>query len=112
VRLVRHIFLSSHLINLLACGFSTEIQRIFKKCIIWWHFPILELKNSTYPRETESGELMLSDLSSLGLKNKPASGRTKLRLEGLRRLCVGARRAVPFGQHLKLNQVGQALPYV
>ena len=33
--LVGHIFLSSHSVNGLACGFLSEIPRIFKKCIIW-----------------------------------------------------------------------------
>jgi len=46
-----HIFLSINLVNGLACGFFGEIPEIFKKCVIWLHFPILELKtprNLTY----------------------------------------------------------------
>ena len=53
VRLVRHIFLSSHIVNGLACGFLGEIRWTFKKCIIWEHFPILELKKTdTYAKRS------------------------------------------------------------
>jgi len=44
MRPMGRIFLSTNLVNVLACGYSSEIQRIFKKCVIWLHFPILELK--------------------------------------------------------------------
>ena len=43
-----HIFLSSHPVNGLACGYLSEIREIFKKWVIWLHFPILELKS--WPR--------------------------------------------------------------
>jgi hypothetical protein len=41
---VRHDFLSVNLLNELACGYSGKIPRKFKKCVIWIHFALLELK--------------------------------------------------------------------
>ena len=62
---VGHIFLSSYFVNGLACGYLGEIPGKFKKCIIWIHFPILELKNAIDLPETECAKLMLLISSNL-----------------------------------------------
>jgi hypothetical protein len=68
--LVGHIFLSSHLVNELACGFSSEILRIFKKCIIWLHFPILELGTPPLARRNGTQLTYVIDFSLVGYKNQ------------------------------------------
>ena len=66
---VGQIFLSINLVNELACGYLGEIPRKFKKCVIWIHFPILELCRADLrqTREPQSGA-RTADRKSGGLR--------------------------------------------